>query len=171
MSTRKHAAYAAAALFLTAAVAINAKDNDCDDDSGRAHLDVYAELTQSGIAAITQMQNGQLIIGYHPFYLTPTSVQVATLNHDRRSSTPYPLRGRGCCRAAGIPMAASCRRSMAGTTTASTGSSASMRMRMASCGSSTPQSQPTGRIRCTRGRPRYMRSTSAGTRGTTGCTR
>ena len=95
MSTRKHAAYAAAALFLTAAVAINAKDNDCDDDSGRAHLEVYAELTQSGIAAITQMQNGQLIIGYHPFYLTPTSVQVATLNHDRRSSTPYPPPGSG----------------------------------------------------------------------------
>ena len=39
------------------------------------------------------MQNGQLIIGYHPFYRTPTSVQVATLNADRKSSTPYPAPG------------------------------------------------------------------------------
>jgi hypothetical protein len=62
---------------------------------GQASLEVYAELTQSGIAAITQMQNGQLIIGYHPFYLTPTSVQVATLNADRKSSTPYPPAGSG----------------------------------------------------------------------------
>ena len=65
------------------------------DPKGKVHLEVYAELTQSGIAAITQMQNGQLIIGYHPFYLTPTSVQVATLNADRKSSTPYPPAGSG----------------------------------------------------------------------------
>jgi len=63
--------------------------------TGQATLEVYAELTQSGIAAITQMQNGQLIIGYHPFYLTPTSVQVATLNADRKLSTPYPPSGSG----------------------------------------------------------------------------
>ena len=62
---------------------------------GQASLEVYAELTQSGIAAITQMQNGKLIIGYHPFYLTPTTVQVATLNDDRKSSTPYPPAGSG----------------------------------------------------------------------------
>ncbi|MBI2772538.1 MAG: hypothetical protein HYX47_23155 [Burkholderiales bacterium] len=62
---------------------------------GQASLEVYAELTQSGIAAITQMQNGKLIIGYHPFYLTPTTVQVATLNDDRKSSTPYPTAGSG----------------------------------------------------------------------------
>jgi hypothetical protein len=36
-----------------------------------------------------------MIIGYHPFYLTPTSVQVATLNANRRSSTPYPPAGSG----------------------------------------------------------------------------
>src|SRR5260221_6156476 len=42
-----------------------------DNQTGQSTLEVYAELTQSGIAAITQMQNGNLIIGYHPFYLTP----------------------------------------------------------------------------------------------------
>ena len=63
--------------------------------TGQASLEEYAELTQSGIAAITQMPDGQLIIGYHPFYLTPTSVQVATLNADHKSSTPYPPAGSG----------------------------------------------------------------------------
>lgn len=62
---------------------------------GQPSLEKYAELTQSGIAAISQMESGQLIIGYHPFYLTPTSVQVATLNPDRKSSTPYPPAGAG----------------------------------------------------------------------------
>lgn len=62
---------------------------------GQASLEVYAELQQSGIAAITQMQDGQLIIGYHPFYVTPTSVQVATLNADHKSSTAYPPAGSG----------------------------------------------------------------------------
>ena len=81
---------------------LSACGGDDDDQSspaspvkGQASLEVYAELTQSGIAAITQMQNGQLIIGYHPFYLTPTTVQVATLNADRKSSTPYPPPGSG----------------------------------------------------------------------------
>ena len=85
-----------------ATVAIGATFTACggsgDDDSskkGQASLEVYAELTQSGIAAITQMQNSKLIIGYHPFYLTATSVQVATLNDDRKSSTPYPPVGSG----------------------------------------------------------------------------
>ena len=62
---------------------------------GQASLEVYAELTQSGIAAITQMQDGRMIIGYHPFYLTPSSVQVATLDADRKSSTAYPPEGSG----------------------------------------------------------------------------
>ena len=89
---------AAAALTLAASTAGSARgddDDDCRDHKGKVHLEVYAELTQSGIAAITQMQNGQMIIGYHPFYLTTTSVQVATLNADRRSSTPYPPKGSG----------------------------------------------------------------------------
>jgi len=91
---------AAAAFTLAASTAGYARGDECDDHDdhhgkGKVHLEVYAELTQSGIAAITQMKNGQMIIGYHPFYLTPTSVQVATLNADRRSSTPYPPAGSG----------------------------------------------------------------------------
>ena len=90
MTTMKFVGYAAAAA-LTFATTLIACGGDGDDQSsqaspvkGQASLEVYAELTQSGIAAITQMQNGQLIIGYHPFYLTPTTVQVATLNADRK---------------------------------------------------------------------------------------
>ena len=101
MTTRKFVGYAAAAA-LTFATTLIACGGDGDDQSaqaspvkGQASLEVYAELTQSGIAAITQMQNGQLIIGYHPFYLTPTTVQVATLNADRKSSTPYPPANSG----------------------------------------------------------------------------
>jgi len=92
MRSRKSVGYAAFALTLAAVFSASAGDNK---STGQASLEVYAELTQSGIAAITQMQNGQLIIGYHPFYLTPTSVQVATLNADRKSSTPYPPAGSG----------------------------------------------------------------------------
>ena len=66
-----------------------------DAPKGQASLEVYAQLTQSGIAAITQTPDGRMIIGYHPFYLTPTSVQVATLNADHNSSTPYPPAGAG----------------------------------------------------------------------------
>src|SRR4029450_9830466 len=103
MTTMKSVGYAAAAA-LTFASTLSACNGGGDDDQsaqssspmkGQASLEVYAELTQSGIAAITQMQNGQLIIGYHPFYLTPTSVQVATLNDDRKSRTPYPPAGSG----------------------------------------------------------------------------
>jgi hypothetical protein len=96
MLTRNAVAIAATAAFaLAASAAGDARRDECNDPKGKVHLEVYAELTQSGIAAITQMQNGQMIIGYHPFYLTPTSVQVATLNADRRSSTPYPPAGSG----------------------------------------------------------------------------
>jgi hypothetical protein len=63
--------------------------------TGQASLEEFAELTQSGVAAITQTQDGTMIIGYHPFYLTPTTVQVATLNADHKSSTPYPPAGSG----------------------------------------------------------------------------
>ena len=98
MLTRNAVATAAAAAFTLAASAAGhgrGDDDECHDHKGKVHLEVFEELTQSGIAAITQMQNGQMIIGYHPFYLTPTSVQVATLNADRRSSTPYPRPGSG----------------------------------------------------------------------------
>jgi len=100
MTTKKSVGYAAT-VALTLAMALSACGGG-DDQNGQANLvkgqgslEVYAELTQSGIAAISQMQNGQLIIGYHPFYLTPTSVQIATLNADRKSSTPYPPPGSG----------------------------------------------------------------------------
>ena len=101
MTTIKRVGYAVAAAltFATMLSACNGGSDDQDGQSnlvnGQGSLEVYAELTQSGIAAISQMQNGQLIIGYHPFYLTPTSVQVATLNADRKSSTPYPVPGSG----------------------------------------------------------------------------
>jgi hypothetical protein len=101
MSTKRPVALAAVAAFTLAAVAaLNAcgggdDDPKAADPKGQGSLEAFAELTQSGIAAITQMQSGQLIIGYHPFYLTPTSVQVATLNADRKSSTPYPPAGSG----------------------------------------------------------------------------
>jgi hypothetical protein len=101
MTTIKCVGYAVAAA-LTLATTLTACNGGGDDQDGQSNLvkgqgslEVYAELTQSGIAAISQMQNGQLIIGYHPFYLTPTSVQVATLNADRKSSTPYPPVGSG----------------------------------------------------------------------------
>lgn len=95
-----HTAGLSAAIALALVAAISACGGSDDDPSvspqtGQSSLEVYAELTQSGIAALTQTQSGQLIIGYHPFYLTPTSVQVATLNADRRSSTPYPPAGAG----------------------------------------------------------------------------
>ena len=64
MSMREAVAIAAAAAFTLAAVAAgNARGDECDDQKGKVHLEVHAELTQSGIAAITQMQNGQMIIG------------------------------------------------------------------------------------------------------------
>src|SRR4029077_20875792 len=98
MTTTTYVGYAAAAA-LTVATALSAcgggGDGGDQSSKGQDSLEVYAELTQSGIAAITQMQDGHLIIGYHPFYLTPTTVQVATLNDDRKSSTPYPPANSG----------------------------------------------------------------------------
>lgn len=58
--------------------------------------EVYAQLQQSGVGGITQMPDGQVIIGYHPFYSPP--VQVALLNADRQSSTPYPDMSWQSCR-------------------------------------------------------------------------
>ena len=94
MTKRKFGGVAAAAIAFATTFSACGGSND-SDQKGQGTLEVYAELTQSGIAAITQKQDGQLIIGYHPFYLTPTSVQIATLNADRKSSTPYPPAGSG----------------------------------------------------------------------------
>ena len=51
-------------------------------------VEVYAELQQSGVGGITQTSDGRVVIGYHPFY--SPKVQVALLNADRKSTTPYP---------------------------------------------------------------------------------
>jgi len=94
MTKRKFGGVAAAAIAFATTFSACGGSND-SDQKGQGTLEVYAELTQSGIAAITQKQDGQLIIGYHPFYLTPTSIQIATLNADRKSSTTYPPTGSG----------------------------------------------------------------------------
>lgn len=56
--------------------------------TGQPTLEVHAQLDAAGIGGITQMPDGRLIVGYHPFYAP--KVQVALLNADRRSTTPYP---------------------------------------------------------------------------------
>lgn len=56
--------------------------------AAQASLEVYAQLDAAGVGGITQMPGGQVIIGYHPFY--SPKVQVALLNADRKSTTPYP---------------------------------------------------------------------------------
>ena len=89
------ASVAAIAAAMTAPLGACGGDGGDGGQKGQASLEVYAELTQSGIAAITQTPDGRMFIGYHPFYLTPSSVQVATLNADRKSSTPYPPEGSG----------------------------------------------------------------------------
>jgi hypothetical protein len=55
-------------------------------------------VQQAGIGGITQMPDGQLVVGYHPFYQTATSTQIALLNADRKSTTPYPAGLRQTCR-------------------------------------------------------------------------
>jgi hypothetical protein len=67
--------------------------------TGQSTLEVYAELDAAGVGGITQMPNGQVIIGYHPFYLTPTSV--ALLNADRKSTTLSDAEWQSCKNADG----------------------------------------------------------------------
>jgi len=64
---------------------------------GQGTLEVYAELDAAGVGGITQMPNGQVVIGYHPFY-GPPKVQVALLNADRKSTTPYPTADWQSCK-------------------------------------------------------------------------
>jgi len=64
-----------------------------DDDAaqpatGQSSLEVYAQLDAGGVGGITQLPDGRVVIGYHPFY--SPKVQVAVLNADRKSTTPYP---------------------------------------------------------------------------------
>lgn len=67
--------------------------------AAQASLEVYAQLEASGVGGITQMPGGQLVIGYHPFYAP--KVQVALLNADRKSTTPYPSADWQSCKTAG----------------------------------------------------------------------
>ena len=93
---------ATTAAVLLAAVAVASACGGNDDDpsaaKGQGSLEVYAEVQQAGIGGITQMPDGQLIVGYHPFYQTATSTQIALLNADRKSTTPYPAGLRQTCR-------------------------------------------------------------------------
>jgi sugar lactone lactonase YvrE len=67
---------------------------------GQTSLELYAQLDSAGVGGITQMPDGQVIIGYHPFY--GPRVQVALLNSDRKSTTPYPsLEWQSCKNADG----------------------------------------------------------------------
>jgi sugar lactone lactonase YvrE len=66
--------------------------------TGQATLEVFARLEASGVGGITQMPDGEVIIGYHPFYAP--KVQVARLNADRTSTTPYPSADWQSCKQA-----------------------------------------------------------------------
>ena len=87
-----------AGLCCATAIAACGSGSDAPPATGQGTLEVYAELEQAGIGGISQMPDGQLIVGYHPFYQTATSTQVALLNADRKSTTPYPAGLRQTCR-------------------------------------------------------------------------
>jgi sugar lactone lactonase YvrE len=83
----------AAAAFLAAC---GGGGGGLDAQAAQASLEVYAELESSGVGGITQMPDGRVVIGYHPFY--SPKVQVALLNADRKSTTPYPSADWQSCR-------------------------------------------------------------------------
>ena len=91
-------AVAALACTITTTACGGSSGGGSSNPKGQASLEVYAELQQAGIGGITQMPDGQLIVGYHPFYQTATSTQVALLNADHKSTTPYPAGLRQTCR-------------------------------------------------------------------------
>jgi len=78
----------ALAIASLVAVATPGASADTTPAKGQASLEIYARLDAAGIGGITQMPDGRLIVGYHPFY--GPKVQVALLNADRKSTTPYP---------------------------------------------------------------------------------
>ncbi|WP_437954350.1 L-dopachrome tautomerase-related protein [Sorangium sp. So ce119] len=78
---------------LAAGAALTAGAAACGDSTSTARppqatLEVHARLDATGVGGITQMPDGRVIIGFHPFY--NPEVQVALLNPDRKSTTPYP---------------------------------------------------------------------------------
>jgi sugar lactone lactonase YvrE len=89
-----------AAALLASVFLLGCDGGGDSDPSGQSSLEVYAQLDQSGVGGITQMPNGQVIIGYHPFY--SPKVQVGLLNPDRKSTTPYPnMEWQSCMNADG----------------------------------------------------------------------
>ncbi|MES2610153.1 MAG: L-dopachrome tautomerase-related protein [Pseudomonadota bacterium] len=82
------AALAMACATLGATALAQASHNAAPRATGQPTLEVHARLDAAGIGGITQMPDGRLIVGYHPFYAP--KVQVALLNADRRSTMPYP---------------------------------------------------------------------------------
>ncbi|XXU93386.1 hypothetical protein WME85_38065 [Sorangium sp. So ce1153] len=90
-----------ASLTLAAGAALAASAAACGDSASPARppqstLEVHARLDATGVGDITQMPDGRVIIGFHPFY-TP-EVQVALLNPDRKSTTPYPSTAWQSCK-------------------------------------------------------------------------
>jgi sugar lactone lactonase YvrE len=67
-------------------------------ETGQTTLEVYAQLEAAGVGGITQMPDGQVIINYHPFYAP--KIQVARLNADKKSTTPYPSADWQSCKQA-----------------------------------------------------------------------
>lgn len=59
-----------------------------NEGNASASLEATAWLEAGGVGGITQLPDGHVVINYHPFYAP--KVQVALLNADRRSTTPYP---------------------------------------------------------------------------------
>jgi sugar lactone lactonase YvrE len=89
----------ARAAIAVAAVAVLAACSTPDPGPrGQASLEVHARLDGPGIGGITQMPDGRLVVGYHPFY--GHSVQVALLDADKRTTTPYPSAEWQSCKTA-----------------------------------------------------------------------
>jgi sugar lactone lactonase YvrE len=87
--SRMRAVLAGFACVLTTAVAPSSAFAEANaSDVPMAKPELYAELDVAGVGGITQLGNGRIVIGYHPFY--SPAVQVALLNEDRKSTTPYP---------------------------------------------------------------------------------
>lgn len=76
------------AIAVALALALAACGTPAPGPSGQASLEVHARLDGPGVGGITQMPDGRLVVGYHPFY--GNAVQVGLLNDDKRTTAPYP---------------------------------------------------------------------------------
>lgn len=87
-----------AALCLAFCLLISACDGSVGSSEnvrGQASLEVYAQL-DAAAAGITQLPSGQVVLGFQPYY--SPKIQVALLNADRKSYTPYPSLDWQSCR-------------------------------------------------------------------------